>query len=136
HQALYSMKYPDAEIKHSATQEISQTLQPRFVDGTPPDGVDNSGAGQIDLGGLGGQGALKDLGELLEAPSLDDPNKKVKDTLLPGAVEVGSYDGKFLVLNYTYTVYGIWYSTKLFNDRGWQYPKTWDEHIALCKEIK
>ena len=35
-------------------------------------------------------------------------------------VEIGSYDGTFLVLNYTYTAYGIWHSTKLFADRGWE----------------
>ena len=136
HEAMYKEKYPKAEIKHSATQEINKTLQPRFVDGTPPDVVNNSGAGQIDPGGLVSQNALADLTELLAAPSLDQPGKSVKDTLLPGAVEVGSYDGKFLVMNYTYTVYGIWYSTKLFTERNWQYAKTWDEHIALCKQIK
>lgn len=136
HEAMYKEKYPKAEIKHSATQEINKTLQPRFVDGTPPDVVNNSGAGQIDFNGLVSQNAIADLGELLDAPSLDQPGKKVRDTLLPGAVEVGSYDGKFLVLNYTYTAYGIWYSTKLFTDRGWQYGKTWDDHIALCKQIK
>ncbi|MDZ5444025.1 N-acetylglucosamine/diacetylchitobiose ABC transporter substrate-binding protein [Micromonospora sp. 4G57] len=136
HEAMYKEKYPKAEIKHSATQEINKTLQPRFVDGTPPDVVNNSGAGQIDPNGLVSQNALADLGELLAAPSLDIPGKTVKDTLLPGAVEVGSYDGKFLVMNYTYTVYGIWHSTKLFTERNWQYAKTWDEHIALCKQIK
>ncbi|MFE9690768.1 N-acetylglucosamine/diacetylchitobiose ABC transporter substrate-binding protein [Micromonospora sp. NPDC005806] len=136
HEAMYKEKYPKAEIKHSATQEISKTLQPRFVDGTPPDVVNNSGAGQIDFNGLVSQNAIADLGELLDAPSLDQPGKKVRDTLLPGAVDVGSYDGKFLVLNYTYTAYGIWYSTKLFTERNWQYAKTWDEHIALCKQIK
>lgn len=136
HEAMYKAKYPKAEIKHSATQEINKTLQPRFVDGTPPDVVNNSGAGQIDFNGLVSQNAIADLGELLAAPSLDIPGKTVKDTLLPGAVEVGSYDGKFLVLNYTYTAYGIWYSTKLFTERNWQYAKTWDEHIALCKQIK
>lgn len=136
HEAMYTERYPKAQIKHSATQEINKTLQPRFVDGTPPDVVNNSGAGQIDFNGLVSQNALADLGELLTAPSLDTPDKTVGQTLLPGAVEVGSYDGKFLVLNYTYTVYGIWYSTKLFADRGWEYPKTWDDHIALCKKIK
>ncbi|MEQ4305501.1 N-acetylglucosamine/diacetylchitobiose ABC transporter substrate-binding protein [Plantactinospora sp. B6F1] len=136
HQAMYTAKYPKATIKHSATQEISKTLQPRFVDGTPPDVVNNSGAGQIDFNGLVSQNALADLGELLDAPSLDIPGKKVRDTLLPGVVDVGSYDGKFLVLSYAYTAYGIWYSTKLFSERGWQYPKTWDDHIALCKQIK
>lgn len=136
HEAMYTEKYPKAQIKHSATQEINKTLQPRFVDGSPPDVVNNSGAGQIDMGGLVAQNALADLGELLDAPSLDTPGKTVRETLLPGAVEVGSYNGKFMVLNYTYTVYGIWYSTKLFGERGWAYPNTWDEHIALCKQIK
>ncbi|GAB3351843.1 N-acetylglucosamine/diacetylchitobiose ABC transporter substrate-binding protein [Micromonospora halotolerans] len=136
HEAMYKEKYPKAKINHSATQEINKTLQPRFVDGTPPDVVNNSGAGQIDFNGLVSQSAIADLGDLLTAPSLDIPGKSVKDTLLPGAVEVGSYDGKFLVLNYTYTAYGIWYSTKTFAERNWQYAKTWDEHIALCKQIK
>ncbi|MDG4811259.1 N-acetylglucosamine/diacetylchitobiose ABC transporter substrate-binding protein [Micromonospora sp. WMMD1120] len=136
HEAMYTEKYPKAKIKHTATQEISKTLQPRFVDGTPPDVVNNSGASQIDFNGLVSQNAIADLGELLAAPSLDVPGKTVRDTLLPGAVEVGSYDGRFLVLNYTYTAYGIWHSSKLFADRSWEYAKTWDDHIALCKQIK
>ena len=136
HEAMYNEKYPKAKIKHSATQEISKTMQPRFVDGTPPDVIDNNGNGQIDFNGLVTQGALADLGELLTVPSMDIPGKTVKDTLLPGCVEVGSYNGKFLALNYSYSVYGIWYSTKLFTEKGWQYPKTWDDHIALCKQIK
>ncbi|BCY08534.1 carbohydrate ABC transporter, N-acetylglucosamine/diacetylchitobiose-binding protein [Actinoplanes sp. L3-i22] len=136
HEALYQQRYPKAEIKHSATQQIAETLQPRFVAGDPPDVIDNSGGSQIDFNGLVSQGALTDLGELLDAPSLDDPNKKVRDTLLPGIVDVGTYDGKFLTLNYAYSAYGIWYSKKLFDAKGWQYPKTWDEMIALCKTIK
>ena len=39
-------------------------------------------------------------------------------------------------LNYAYTAYGVWYDEKLLDDKGWQYPKTWDEMIALCKTIK
>jgi N-acetylglucosamine transport system substrate-binding protein len=136
HQAMYRERYPKAEIKHSATQKISETLQPRFVAGDPPDVVNNSGSSQIDFNGLVSQNALADLGDLLAAPSLDDPKTTVRDTLLPGTVEVGSYDGRFLSLNYAYTAYGIWYSGKLFADRGWQYPKTWDEMIALCRQIK
>jgi len=136
HQAAYRQRYPKAEVKHSATQQIAETLQPRFVAGDPPDVVDNSGGSQIDFNGLVSQGALTDLGPLLDAPSLDDPGTKVRDTLLPGIVDAGSYDGRFLALNYAYSAYGIWYSRKLFDDRGWQYPKTWADMIALCKTIK
>ncbi|GAA2873967.1 carbohydrate ABC transporter, N-acetylglucosamine/diacetylchitobiose-binding protein [Actinoplanes cyaneus] len=136
HEALYRGRYPKAEIKHSATQQIAETLQPRFVAGDPPDVIDNSGGSQIDFNGLVSQGALTDLGELLDAPSLDDPGKKVRDTLLPGIVDVGSYDGKFLTVNYAYSAYGIWYSKKLFDAKGWEYPTTWDGMIALCRTIK
>ncbi|MEV6305633.1 N-acetylglucosamine/diacetylchitobiose ABC transporter substrate-binding protein [Actinoplanes sp. NPDC051861] len=136
HEAMYSERYPKAEIKHSATQQIAETLQPRFVAGDPPDVVNNSGGSQIDFNGLVSQGALTDLGQLLDAPSLDDPARKVRDTLLPGIVDVGSYDGRFLSLNYAYSAYGIWYSRKLFDSKGWAYPKTWDDMIALCKTIK
>ncbi|WP_432988862.1 N-acetylglucosamine/diacetylchitobiose ABC transporter substrate-binding protein [Dactylosporangium sp. CA-233914] len=136
HEAMYTEKYPKAQIKHSATQQIGQTLQPRFVDGSPPDVVNNSGAGQIDFNGLVSQGALADLAPLLDAPSIDDPNKKVRETLLPGSLLPGTYDGKTMALNYAYTAYGIWYSAKLLGDKGWQYPKTWDEMIALCRTIK
>jgi N-acetylglucosamine transport system substrate-binding protein len=136
HETMYRRRHPKATIKHSATQQIAETLQPRFVAGDPPDVVNNSGGSQIDFNGLVSQGALADLGDLLDAPSLDDPAVTVRDTLLPGIVDVGSYDGKFLALNYAYTAYGIWYSEKLFAERGWQYPKTWDEMIALCRRIK
>jgi N-acetylglucosamine transport system substrate-binding protein len=136
HEAMYTQRWPKAAIKHSATQKISETLQPRFVAGDPPDVVNNSGSSQIDFNTLVSQGALADLGDLLEAPSLDDPKVKVRDTLLPGTVEVGSYDGTFRSLNYAYTAYGIWYSAKLFESKGWQYPKTWDEMISLCRTIK
>jgi N-acetylglucosamine transport system substrate-binding protein len=136
HEAMYKAKYPKATIKHSATQEIAKTEQPRFVDGSPPDVIDNSGGYAIDLNGLVSQKALTDLKPLLDAPSLDNPKVKVRDTLLPGILDVGTYNGTTYALNYTYAVYGIWYSEKLFADRGWQYPKTWDDMIALCKTIK
>jgi N-acetylglucosamine transport system substrate-binding protein len=136
HEAMYRERYPKAEIKHSATQKINEALQPRFVAGDVPDVLNNSGGYQIDFNGLVSQGALADLGDLLAAPSLDDAKVPVRDTLLPGTVEVGSYDGKFLSLNYAYSAYGIWYSEKLFAERGWQYPRTWDQMIALCRQIK
>jgi N-acetylglucosamine transport system substrate-binding protein len=136
HVGMYNESYPNAKVTHTAVVEINKTIQPRFVDGTPPDVINNSGAGQIDPGGLVAQGALAELGKMLDAPSLDTPGKTVRQTLLPGAVDTGTFDGKTYILNYAYTVYGIWYSTKLFADKGWEYPKTWDAHIELCKKIK
>ncbi|MER5807569.1 N-acetylglucosamine/diacetylchitobiose ABC transporter substrate-binding protein [Streptomyces sp. NPDC002033] len=121
---------------HLGTQEITAKLQPRFNGGTPPDVVDDAGAQQIKLDVLAKGGQLADLAVVLDAPSLDDPSKKVRDTLIAGTVEQGTQGGKFVALNYVYTVFGFWYSGKLFKDKGWTAPKTWDEFLAVCTKAK
>ncbi|MFB8758785.1 N-acetylglucosamine/diacetylchitobiose ABC transporter substrate-binding protein [Streptomyces nigra] len=121
---------------HTGTQEITGKLQPRFNAGNPPDIVDDSGAQQIPIDVLYKNGQLVDLAEVLDAPSVDDPGKKVRDTLIPGTLDAGMQGGKVVALNYIYTVWGLWYSGKLFKEKGWTAPKTWDEFLTICKEAK
>ncbi|KUL72941.1 N-acetylglucosamine/diacetylchitobiose ABC transporter substrate-binding protein [Streptomyces sp. NPDC001651] len=121
---------------HTGTQEITGKLQPRFNAGNPPDIVDDSGAQQIPIDVLYKNGQLVDLAEVLDAPSVDDPAKKVRDTLIPGTLDAGMQGGKVVALNYIYTVWGLWYSGKLFKEKGWTAPKTWDEFLTICKEAK
>ncbi|OII63385.1 carbohydrate ABC transporter, N-acetylglucosamine/diacetylchitobiose-binding protein [Streptomyces sp. CC53] len=125
-----------AEVKHTGTQQIGPKLTPRFAGGNPPDVIDNSGADHLDMNKLSSQGQLQDLTALLDAPSIDDPAKKVRDTIHPSTVEKGRHGSAFDVLYYAFTVYGTWYSDKLLEDRGWAYPKSFDEMVALCGEIK
>ncbi|MEU8729308.1 carbohydrate ABC transporter, N-acetylglucosamine/diacetylchitobiose-binding protein [Streptomyces sp. CS113] len=134
---LYEKAFPKAKVKFSATQKIQSTLQPRFNGGNPPDLVDNSGAEQMDMGVLVGKKQLADLTPLLDAPSYDDPNKKVRDTLRPGIVEMGQFDGEPVwIMYYAYTVYGNWYSQKALDSLDAEYPKTWDEMLAVCEKAK
>ncbi|MCY0919350.1 MULTISPECIES: N-acetylglucosamine/diacetylchitobiose ABC transporter substrate-binding protein [unclassified Streptomyces] len=121
---------------HLGTQEITAKLQPRFNGGNPPDVVDDSGAQQIKIDVLAKGGQLADLTQVLDSPSLDDPSKKVRDLLIAGTVEQGTQGGKFVALNYVYTVFGLWYSGKLFKEKGWTEPKTWDEFLAVCTKAK
>ncbi|WP_184580469.1 N-acetylglucosamine/diacetylchitobiose ABC transporter substrate-binding protein, partial [Streptomyces zagrosensis] len=138
-QAEYVKAFPKTKgkIKHSATQKIQARLAPRFNGGTPPDLIDNSGAEQMDFGTLVSKNQLTDLRALLDAPSLDDPTKKVRDTLRPGVVEMGEFTGQEVwVLYYAYTIYGVWYSKSLLAKHDWQYPQTWDDMLTLCKDAK
>ncbi|OKK22674.1 sugar ABC transporter substrate-binding protein [Streptomyces sp. CB00455] len=121
---------------HLGTQEITAKLQPRFNGGNPPDVVDDAGAQMIKLDVLFKGGQLADLTAVLDAPSPDDPAKKVRDTLIAGTVQQGTQGGKFVALNYVYTVFGLWYSGKLFKEKGWTAPKTWDEFLAVCAKAK
>ncbi|PZG52070.1 carbohydrate ABC transporter, N-acetylglucosamine/diacetylchitobiose-binding protein [Spongiactinospora gelatinilytica] len=132
---LYRKKHAAAKITQSATQQIQQSLQPRFVAGNPPDVVNNSGSNAIDYGALVGDKALLSLAPLLTAPSWSDPAVTVGDTLRPGVVQVGTHDGQFVVLNYSYGAYGAWYSTSLFEEKGWTYPQTWDDYLGLCDKM-
>lgn len=136
-EAEYKAAHPKAEVKHAATQEIQTQLQPRFNGGTPPDLIDNSGAKQMDMGTLVGKKQLTDLNALLDAPSIDDPSKKVRDTLRPGVVEMGRFEGQETwILYYAYTVYGVWYSKTALEKLDAQYPETWDDMLAVCEKAK
>lgn len=121
---------------HTGTQEIGGKLQPRFNAGNPPDIVDDSGAQQIKIDVLYKNDQLLDLAEVLDSPSIDDPSKKVRDTLIPGTTDPGLQEGKVVALNYIYTVWGLWYSGKLFKEKGWEEPKTWDDFLAISKDAK
>jgi N-acetylglucosamine transport system substrate-binding protein len=136
HEQLYKDRYPQSTIKHTATTQIGPEMQPRFVAGNPPDVLDDTGAQKIEYAVLVNDNQVADLGQLLDAPSYDDPNVKVRDTLLPGVIEQGTFGNKFVALNYVYETYAVWYSKPLFEQHGWQVPTTWDEMMALSEQIK
>src|SRR5690606_40325487 len=110
HEELDQRAYPQAEVKHTATTQIAQVMQPRFVAGNPPDVLDNSGAQKIDYATLAAEGQCTDLAPLLDAPTVDDPNVKIRDILLPGVIEQGTYGGQLLMLNYVYAAFPMWRS--------------------------
>lgn len=133
---MYKKEFPKVTPKHTGTQQLGQKLQTRFVNKTPPDVIDNSGANNLDVATLISQNQITDLTALYAAPAFDTPGKTVEQTLLPGVKAAGEFDGKPYVLNYVYTVDAIWHSDALFKKKGWEYPKTWDDMITLCGEIK
>ncbi|MEO3857074.1 N-acetylglucosamine/diacetylchitobiose ABC transporter substrate-binding protein [Acrocarpospora sp. B8E8] len=138
HEPLYKKAFPNATIKHQGIQTIGQTLTPRFASGDVPDVVNNSGTDALDGGALIGAGQLLDLTPLFEAPSVDDPAKKVKDIIVPGTIEsgLGGDPAKPYTLNYVYTAYGLWYDSALFAKEGWTPPKTFEEFKTFAEAAK
>ncbi|WP_327090069.1 N-acetylglucosamine/diacetylchitobiose ABC transporter substrate-binding protein [Nonomuraea sp. NBC_01738] len=136
HESLYAKAFPGVTIKHNGTQNIGTQLRPRFVSGDVPDVVNNSGPEAMDLVALAEEGQLADLAPLFDAPSFDDPAKKVRDTVTPAVLENAKIDGKDLVLNYTVSHRALWYNSKLFESKGWTVPKTWEEFKALGEAAK
>ena len=125
-------KQQGVTVKVSPVTNVAQTLQPRFVAGNPPDVIDNSGAGLIGINTIRNQ--LEDLTDVIEAKNYE--GKVIKDTLVPGVTKPGTFDGKFVQLNYVLTVYALWYSASLFDQEGWTVPKTYDEMLTLGAKAK
>jgi N-acetylglucosamine transport system substrate-binding protein len=125
-------KQQGVTVKVTPATNIAQTLQPRFVAGNPPDVVDNSGANLIGINTIRDQ--LADLTDVIEAKNYE--GTVIKDTLYPGVTEPGTFEGKFVNLNYVLTVYAIWYSASLFEQEGWTVPKTYEEMLDLGAKAK
>ncbi len=119
-------------IKVSPSTQIAQQLQPRFVGGTPPDLIDNSGANAIGFNVIAKQ--CETLDDVFEANNYE--GTKISETLYPNVKVPGTFDGKFIALNYVMTVYGVWYSASLFKQNGWTPPATWDDALDLGAKAK
>jgi N-acetylglucosamine transport system substrate-binding protein len=137
---LFNKKWPEAKITYSATEQIATVVQPRINAGDAPDMINNSGSNLMDMGAIVTAGQAADLTDLFAAPSLDIPGKTVGDTLVPGAIEQGTYElngaRKPYAVNYSFTVFGLWYNKKLFDKNSWTVPTTWADFTALCDKIK
>lgn len=140
----YDVKYVDyaagvlangeakATAKVSPSSDITGELQPRIAGGTPPDLIDNAGAKRIGMTTILEQ--LEDLTDVVEAKNLE--GQVIKDTLYPGVLTPGTYDGKLAAVNYALTVFGLWYSASHFKELGLTPPTTLDELLKLGEEAK
>ncbi|MPZ25060.1 MAG: carbohydrate ABC transporter, N-acetylglucosamine/diacetylchitobiose-binding protein [Micromonosporaceae bacterium] len=132
----FAKHWPDAQVGVATTETIRTEMQPRFAGGNPPDFLNNSGDEELALDGLVNDGAVHPLTELMDAPSLDDPNTPIRDTVVVGVEEFGSFGGTMYSLNLVNSSYGMWYDAKLFRDNGWAPPTNWSEFLALAAQMQ
>jgi N-acetylglucosamine transport system substrate-binding protein len=131
---IFTTKHPKVTVNLGKTQKIKTEEQPKMAN-TPSDLINNSGADAMDMSTLVNDGAIAPLDDLLTAPTWE-VSGTVGDSLLPGTVSDGTFNGKLMALKYAYTVWGMWYNGATFDKNGWQVPKTFDEFFALAPKIK
>jgi N-acetylglucosamine transport system substrate-binding protein len=124
---IFEQVHEGSTVEVSPSTQIASELQPRFVGGNPPDLVDNSGAQAIGFNTILDQ--LEDLTDVVDAPNLEGTT--IRDTLYGGVLEPGTFEGKLALINYAFTVYGVWYSGSLFEENGWTPPTNWAEALEL-----
>ena len=131
---IFKAKHPNVTVNQSATQKIKTQEQPKMAT-SPSDLVNNSGADNMDTSTLINENAILPLDDLLDAPTWDGTGK-IRDILLPGTINDGTFQKKFYTLKYAYTVWGMWYDAALFEKNSWTAPKTWADFFTLAPKIK
>lgn len=126
--ATMEAAHPGVAVALSPTADVLARVEPLLADGeTPPDLVDNSGAQVLPVGKLADR--FESLDDLIESRNLE--GKPIGDTLYHGVLAAGTFNGRFIALNYALAVHGLWYSAPRFAAEGWEVPATWDRILEL-----
>jgi len=110
---------------------ILDKLRPRILRGSPPD-LSNA---PLPFWKLVTSDALLPLDEWLDSPADDAPETTWRETFLPGALSPYEYMGQVYSIPLVYNIWVVWYDQTLFEQHGWEPPRTWREWEELCDSI-
>jgi len=122
---------PNIEIKYEALDwdTTNQKLNVVLTGGTPPDVV------TIDMTWLPKLAALGAYSDLMALSGGKLNGVAWADAYTPGALEAITFDNKIVAALYDFDTYALYYRADLFQQKGLQVPKTWDELMAVAKQL-
>jgi N-acetylglucosamine transport system substrate-binding protein len=129
----YEKLHPNVKIKFWGNPRVWEQLLPRFAAGTPPD-LCWPGWG-MNIWKLVFDHHLEPLNKYLGEPACNS-DKKWQDTFIPTLLDKGKYKDNYYFIPFNFNAFGIWYNKKLFEENGWEIPKTYEELQVLCDKIK
>ncbi|WP_152391963.1 carbohydrate ABC transporter substrate-binding protein [Paenibacillus guangzhouensis] len=138
--AAFEKNNPGVKVDMTIDKNIEDLIGPGMKSGDFPD-IIHLAVGQPK--GLT-ETFIKDnnLTDLSDVLSMTVPNESVtvKDKLIPGFTDTtitNPYgDGKTFLMPMFYSPCGLFYNAGLFEQKGWEVPKTWDEMWALGDKAK
>lgn len=124
----FNETHDDIELKISSPNDAMTVLKTRFIREDNPD--------IIGIGGEYNYSNFIDADMLMDISDFDGL-KDIKQNYMEinENLEFIPTEGTFGV-PYMANAAGILYNKDMFEEHGWQIPKTWDELLALCEEIK
>ncbi len=132
-----AQQYMDAnenvEVKVTASPDIHQQLQTRFLSGDVPDLI-NPGA-SFDIQGVIKEDMIEDLDEELQGNAYDS-DKKWIDTFEAGQFNLQKEGKTYGIPTIFSPGYIWWYDEKLFEDNGWDLPQTQEDLYKLKEEAE
>lgn len=137
---MFEDAYPGVEVEMQISPSIGDVIRPQIVAGNVPDFIvmnDNDSTGLI--ASLIKEKALLDITDVFEGAGLDDETP-LKDQVNDGILETAKCqpygDGKIYLAPFNSSPMGLVYNKTLFEEMGYELPKTWDEFFALGDKAK
>lgn len=120
----YERLHPGVSVDLYGDPRISDKVRVRLLEGTFP---------ELTNANLNYWALLKNGDLLALDPWLD---QGWREQFLPGTLDRYTAGGKTYGIPFLNTIWAVWYNKKLFREKGWEPPSTWDEFFALCARMK
>jgi alpha-glucoside transport system substrate-binding protein len=115
-------------VNYTGSRDVNSLLVTRVTAGNPPDLADFSTPGLLSQ--FQSQGKLQDLSKVLDMNTMNQDYAKTW-------IDLGTYNGEFVAVMFKVATKGlIWYDPKVFQADNLKVPTTWDEMIALSKQLE
>lgn len=136
----YEEANPKVKVEITVDKNIEEVLSPQMKAGNYPDVVLLATGRKLGLTEtMIKDKALEDITGVFDK-NVYGEDTKVKDKLIPGFTDTlatNPYnDKKTYLAPMFYSPTGLFYNKALFEEKGWEVPKTWDEMWALGEKAK
>ncbi len=122
---------PDIKIQYEALDwdTTQEKLNVVLTGGTPPDVT------TVDMTWLPKFASLGAFADLKEFSGGQMNGVAFKDAYTPGGLEAITFNGQIVAALYDFDVYALYYRADLFEQKGLQPPKTWDELVTVAHKL-
>ncbi|MEN8079243.1 carbohydrate ABC transporter substrate-binding protein [Clostridioides difficile] len=136
----FEESHEGVKIELTAASNLEEVIRPQIQGGNIPDLIYlATGRPEGLTETFINEQALHDLSNVMEM-TVPGESVKVKDKILDGFLDTSSTapygDGKTYLAPLFYSPTGLFYNKGLFEEKGYEVPKTWDEFFALGDKAK
>lgn len=136
----FEESHDGVRIELTTASNLEEVIRPQIQGGNIPDLIYlATGRPEALTETFINEQALHDLSNFMEM-TVPGESVKVKDKILDGFLDTSSTapygDGKVYLAPLFYSPTGLFYNKGLFEEKGYEVPKTWDEFFALGDKAK
>lgn len=130
----FKEKHPDVNVEFESNAKASEVIRNLLNVKKAPD-IFFTWISEVDYYGFAEEGLLYPVDDILKEQNAEG-TKTLSETVFSAGIELGDVDGQHYFLPTSKLVAGNFYSGKLFADKGWVAPKTWNDFKDLSGQIK